>query len=664
MTVVAAAAAAFAVCGGLVAPATADAVAGGEPVPADSDRFAARITSEGHACGGALIDPQWIVTAASCLPSGVDTASVAVGAESRHIAQVVPRTDRDLALVELTYPIDGVAPVRVGTVAPSAGETLKAEGFGRTTTEWVPDRLASSPVTVGTSSATTVTLANAAGNDLCRGDAGGPVLRQAGGQAELAGIAVTGWQHGCLDSAETRQGTTAVRVDDIAGWIGEQVKPKVLRLVNRATQRCLAVEGARNVNDAPAFQFDCPPAYEDQSWEVEPVAGGGVLVRNHATKRCLIVHAGGNVNGSPAVQFGCAPQFADQLWDLNPVKGGFQLRNRGTGRCLAVEGADNVNAARAFQFDCPPAYDDQVWDLTGVPETTQVRNRGTQRCLAVQEANNVNDAPAFQFDCPPAYPDQAWEIEPHAGGGFLVRNHATKRCLIVHAGDSAALAVQFDCMPQFADQLWDLTPVKGGVQLRNRGTGRCLALAGDNVNGNRPAQADCATAGDNQTWDVVRFPAGTTGAQSGPARTAADGQPSLVEDFGYPGADRIFADTGVKLISGDGHILFADCATPRTGDIGLLQVHSSESVGTKHDGVVCFKITASSGTVQVKIPAVFEIRGDGYVPGAGHKVKAKLTTDAGTQSTVDVNPSGSTQVGQGTGPGAAPTTLLQLTAGS
>ncbi|REH35752.1 hypothetical protein BCF44_117140 [Kutzneria buriramensis] len=152
------------------------------------------------------------------------------------------------------------------------------------------------------------------------------------------------------------------------------------------------------------------------------------------------------------------------------------------------------------------------------------------------------------------------------------------------------------------------------------------------------------------------------GVATAVADGAADQQPSTVEDFSYPGADQIFADTGVRLISGDGHVLFADCATPRTGDIGLVQVHSSQAIGAKHDGVICFKVTETSGTVQVQIPAVFEIRGDGYAPGAGHKVKAKLTTDAGAQSTVDVNPSGSTPVGQGTGPGAAPTTLLQLTA--
>src|SRR5436305_10510733 len=152
--------------------------------------------------------------------------------------------------------------------------------------------------------------------------------------------------------------------------------------------------------------------------------------------------------------------------------------------------------------------------------------------------------------------------------------------------------------------------------------------------------------------------AGVVAAASGSTATAADEQPSLVENFLYPGADTIFANTGIRLISGDGHILFADCATPRTGDIGLMRVRTTDSIGTNHDGLICFQVKAVPGVLALKIPAVYEIRGDGYAAGAGHHVKADLTTDAGQRSTVDVNPSGSTPVGVGAGPNNAPTTLL------
>ena len=84
---------------------------------------------------------------------------------------------------------------------------------------------------------------------------------------------------------------------------------------------------------------------------------------------------------------------------------------------------------------------------------------------------------------------------------------------------------------------------------------------------------------------------------------AADQQPSLVEDFSYPGADKILTDTGVKLISGDGHILFADCSTPRNGDIGLMRVRTTDAIGTNHDGLICFQVKAIPGVLVLKIPA-------------------------------------------------------------
>ncbi|MFD9896433.1 hypothetical protein ACFWY9_44390 [Amycolatopsis sp. NPDC059027] len=154
----------------------------------------------------------------------------------------------------------------------------------------------------------------------------------------------------------------------------------------------------------------------------------------------------------------------------------------------------------------------------------------------------------------------------------------------------------------------------------------------------------------------------SSGVSPGPAR-AADEPPTLEEDYAYPGADKIFADYGVKLISGDGHILFADCATPPTGPIGFIQV-SSPGIGIGGKGLICFRVTAPTGRLAVKIPAVFEIRGDGREAGKGHKLRAELTTDDGQHTTVDVDPSGSTQVGTGSNPSNPPTTLLELNASS
>jgi hypothetical protein len=147
-----------------------------------------------------------------------------------------------------------------------------------------------------------------------------------------------------------------------------------------------------------------------------------------------------------------------------------------------------------------------------------------------------------------------------------------------------------------------------------------------------------------------------------PAAAAAteDDPPSIVEDFSYPLAAQIQAQYDVELISGDGGILFADCATPPTGDIGLITVYSTEEIGAGGLGQICFKVTKASGHVEMEVPGVYEIRGDGRKSGTGHKTTAIVRTEAGQLPPVTVNPSGSTQVGVGVNGDNAPTTLLQL----
>lgn len=152
-----------------------------------------------------------------------------------------------------------------------------------------------------------------------------------------------------------------------------------------------------------------------------------------------------------------------------------------------------------------------------------------------------------------------------------------------------------------------------------------------------------------------------------PAGASAIAPPSLVDSgaYPYPGAAEILAAHNVRLISGDGHILLVDCATPAQGDIGLLKIWTTdEAIGADGIGRVCFKVTASSGLLNLEVPGVFEIRGDGQREGTGHQVTAKLRNDDGESLTVAVDPDGSTPVGLGTDPDASPTMLLQLRAGT
>ena len=55
---------------------------------------------------------------------------------------------------------------------------------------------------------------------MCKGDTGGPALRESGGRVEVVAVNSTSWQGGCLGTpnpAETRTGAVDALVDDLAG---------------------------------------------------------------------------------------------------------------------------------------------------------------------------------------------------------------------------------------------------------------------------------------------------------------------------------------------------------------------------------------------------------------------------------------------------------------
>lgn len=240
------------VCG-VVATATLPAVpalgiAGGSAAPADGYGFVAdvRVGDALRGCSGALIDPEWIVTAKACFAEGTtpvptgppsQPTTVTVGREDltntgkgqvRGVTHVVPHPTRDLLLAKLAAPVVEVTPVRLSATAPTAGETLRVAGFGRTTTKWVPHRLHTAPFTVQTVGTGTIEITgdSSAPATLCKGDAGGPALRSVGTGLELVALNSSGGQAGCFERAtsETRTGATEARLDDIREWVRQTVR--------------------------------------------------------------------------------------------------------------------------------------------------------------------------------------------------------------------------------------------------------------------------------------------------------------------------------------------------------------------------------------------------------------------------------------------------------
>ncbi|MEU7786272.1 S1 family peptidase [Amycolatopsis sp. NPDC049159] len=272
------------VLGGLSTTVPAQAVSGGAPAVDGAYAFAAKLTSSGRACSGVLVAPNWVLTTASCFPGTADggapaTAVTAIvgrtdlNGTSGHqttVSAVAVRGDRDLALAKLADAVTDVEPAALATAPPAAGEKLRVAGFGRTATEWVPSRLHTATFAVTSAAATTTALAGDGGADTCKGDAGGPVVRESGGRVELAAISSASWQHGCLGETETRQGTTAVRVDDVAGWIGQ---------ITRVTDVSLTGGRIARLQNGSAYLLD---DVNDRAWSLLWDARSGAVTKLRA----------------------------------------------------------------------------------------------------------------------------------------------------------------------------------------------------------------------------------------------------------------------------------------------------------------------------------------------------------------------------------------------
>lgn len=127
-------------------------------------------------------------------------------------------------MARLAAPAAGISPVTIATTPTTVGATLTAVGYGRTRTEWVPNKLHAGPFTVNAVTGPTLDIVGAsAGSAICKGDAGGPVLRQDGGAVALVGVSGSSWQGGCFGETETRTDAVAARTDDLKPWIDEVI---------------------------------------------------------------------------------------------------------------------------------------------------------------------------------------------------------------------------------------------------------------------------------------------------------------------------------------------------------------------------------------------------------------------------------------------------------
>ncbi|MEJ3749505.1 trypsin-like serine protease [Actinomycetes bacterium KLBMP 9797] len=670
--------------------APARAVSEGAPVADGSSTFVAKINvGDARACTGALVGPQWVLTASGCFavggqpvstgaPALATTATVGranlAGAAGRKVpvTRIVPHPSRDVVLAKLALRVTDIAPIAVGGAAPAVGDALRTAGYGRTATEWVPDRLQATPAVVGAVAAGSFGWTGPAGSaaGACLGDAGGPVFRTGGSQPQLVGVTIAAGQGGCLAKPDGARGATAVRVDDLASWVTQNaLEPTTsFRNYHHSATGIGGYDLASGADLIVPFDYD-HSGKQDHLLLYRPGTGTVWILKHTASDTYTQVFAsqtgiGGYDLASPADRI--LPFDYDHSGKLDHLliyrPGGrtaFVVKH-GTGNTFtavyATVTAGIGDADLADARDQIVAYD---YEHTGKPDHLVVYRPGTGQILVIKHGTGNTFSSVFQsgtgiggYDLaistdrivPFDYDHSgkldhlvlyrpgghtAWVVKHGAGNAFSAVFHSATGIGGYDLLDTRDQLVAYDYeRTGKLDHLVLYRPGEGAAWVLKHGAGNAFSAVFHSATGiggyDLKSGADRIVAFDDehagaQSHLVLYRPGNQIAWVVGRNESAgaapitvrpASGPDSLVEDFTHPGAAQILAEHQLEVFKGDGHIVFVTSRSFAEGQCPTGQIQVEKELDAEPYGVFyCFRTIGTQGVLTLKVPGTFGVRG-------------------------------------------------------
>lgn len=370
------AAAAAAVAAGLLSAPPAQALIGQTDAAPGRFPYFAELPSQ---CGGAMIDPQWMITAAHCAHAGTVGQDVRIGWTQNGIGSPIMTTvlevhqaggGMDVALVRVA-PRPGVPTVALSPQPLPIGATYTSVAAGAGSNGRLGSaqfRLVDKDPAYWNAGVSVTGTAST-----CFGDSGSPAIVSTPEGDALIGVTYGSdayWGGGdCVPGA--RSYNAAIAAPAIRAWIAGIVPAPDFAAAHRGSY-VLRNVGSGQVLDLPGessavgtqvIQYPSNGG-TNQQWRFSQKDGRTQLVS--ARSGMVLGVYGGTLNAGQAVVQWTDLGVADQKWSMNATADGhYTIVNENSRMALSVPGASQDAGAAVIQYPVTGG-NEQKWDLIDI----------------------------------------------------------------------------------------------------------------------------------------------------------------------------------------------------------------------------------------------------------------------------------------------------------